>query len=134
MVLKQNCAKLMALHHNIFLEDKKAFFANFAKTPPFLCLSYYPLGTLYLFQQNKMLFLQGIKEELISPFDIHIPCFSFLRFFSKEDPALTLHSCHTRTHSHTSSAGCLHYQNLSVFYLSSNKFLYLLKYLNILDN
>lgn len=50
MALKQNCAKLTILPHNIFLEDKKAISANFAKTPPFLCLSYDPVGTSYLFQ------------------------------------------------------------------------------------
>lgn len=50
MVLKQNYAKLAALPHNILLEDKKAISANFAKRPLFLCLSYYPLGTLYLFK------------------------------------------------------------------------------------
>ena len=50
MVLKQNYPKLAALPHNILLEDKKAISANFAKRPSFLCLSYYPLGILYLFK------------------------------------------------------------------------------------
>lgn len=42
MVLKESCAKLTVLPHNIFLEDEKAFSANFTKMPPFLCLSCYP--------------------------------------------------------------------------------------------
>lgn len=141
MILKQNCAKLTVLPHNIFLEDKKAISANFAKTPPFLYFSYYPLGTLYLFQQTKILFLQGRKEEQISPFDIHHTMLQFSEIFKRRSvtegphrllqfsfPALT-----TLEPTPTDKVGLSSSKGVWMFCIFPHKFLYLLKYLNILD-
>lgn len=134
MVLKQNYAKLAALPHNILLEDKKAISANFAKRPPFLCLSYYPLGILYLFKQTKeMLFLQGMKKEVILPFAIHHSKLWFSEIFKSRAMMLGTTSFTPGNHSHRLSPG-FHHLQFSMFSIFPHNFLFLLKYLNILDN
>lgn len=130
MVLSQNYAKLAVLPHNILLEEGN--FCSFTKRPPFLCLSCYPLGALYIFQQTKMLLPQGIKEELISPFAIHHSMLQFSEIFKSRaviqgttsfTPAFIPCSHHTGTHSHRLSAGFLHQQSSNVFYFSSQQVL-----------
>lgn len=145
MVLSQNYAKLAVLPHNILLEDKKTISASFTKRPPFLCLSYYPLGALYIFQKTKMLLLQGMKEELISPFAIHHSMLQFSEISRSRAviPGTTPHPSHLLLLPALITLELTPIDRVQAFFTSRvqmfsifphNKFLYLLKYLNILDN